>query len=416
MSSPPLFPDHPVLAEVARELEKTRGASLLCDSRWTLVWVSEELRALIGEDDPASLGYGKHIVEAYLSGPWSAHITPESQMQAFFTEWPIVMNDTPGGRVGVLEAFQRGVANWDQPPDWVELEEVTEEALETVISQLEPVVPPPVWSNVFDYVQGDLPPTPITQVHTRLHSSDGEFVGTAVFYDPGLPARVLSLVSRGDEAMFERMARLIEPGRKQAAVLFADLQASSALSRRLPSAAYFRLISALTTAIDEVVCAREGIVGKHAGDGATAFFLADDLGSSSGAARAAIQAAKDISSRVGTAAKSVAEDTGLVEGADLQVNVGVHWGGMLYMGQLVTSGRLEVTALGDAVNECARIQAAASDGELLVSKNLIEHLSPEDAAAVDVDPDAVVYRTVAELPGVSPKAVRDAGTIPVTPL
>jgi class 3 adenylate cyclase len=216
--------------------------------------------------------------------------------------------------------------------------------------------------------------------------------------------------------MFERMARLIEPGRKQAAVLFADLQASAVLSRRLPSAAYFRLISVLTAAIDDVVCAREGIVGKHAGDGATAFFLAEDLGSSSGAARAAIQAAKDISERVATEAKAIAEETGLIEGADPQVNVGVHWGGMLYMGQLVTSGRLEVTALGDAVNECARIQGSATDGEILVSKNLIEHLSAEDAREVGLDPDGVVYRTIAELPGASTKAVRDAGTIPVTTL
>jgi class 3 adenylate cyclase len=144
--------------------------------------------------------------------------------------------------------------------------------------------------------------------------------------------------------------------------------------------------------------------------------LAEDLGSPSGAARAAIQAATDISERVATAAKAIAEETGLIEGADPQVNVGVHWGGMLYMGQLVTSGRLEVTALGDAVNECARIQGSATDGEILVSKNLIEHLSAEDAREVGLDPDGVVYRTIAELPGASTKAVRDAGTIPVTTL
>jgi class 3 adenylate cyclase len=86
------------------------------------------------------------------------------------------------------------------------------------------------------------------------------------------------------------------------------------------------------------------------------------------------------------------------------------------MGQLVTGGRLEITALGDAVNECARIQETARDGEALVSKNLIEHLTDDDAASIGLDPDTLVYRTLGELENAQEKAKRDAGTIPVTPL
>jgi class 3 adenylate cyclase len=85
----------------------------------------------------------------------------------------------------------------------------------------------------------------------------------------------------------------------------------------------------------------------------------------------------------------------------------------LYMGQLVTGGRLEVTALGDAVNECARIQETARDGDILASKSVIEHLTDEDAAAVGVAPDRMLYQTVAELDPPD-KAKRDAGGIPVT--
>lgn len=47
-------------------------------------------------------------------------------------------------------------------------------------------------------------------------------------------------------------------------------------------------------------------------------------------------------------------------------------------GQGATGGRLEVTALGDQMNECARIEAAAKDVAILTSKDLIERL---DAAA-----------------------------------
>jgi hypothetical protein len=34
-------------------------------------------------------------------------------------------------------------------------------------------------------------------------------------------------------------------------------------------------------------------------------------------------------------------------GVNVRVNVGIHWGGTLMVGQVATGGRLEVTALGD---------------------------------------------------------------------
>ena len=102
-----------------------------------------------------------------------------------------------------------------------------------------------------------------------------------------------------------------------------------------------------------------------------------------------------------------------MEHGQLKINAGVHWGGALYLGQVVTGGRLEVTALGDEVNECARIQQSARGGALLASKPLVERLDPEHARAAGLDPLTVMYRTVGELPGVTEKAVRDAGGVPV---
>jgi class 3 adenylate cyclase len=91
----------------------------------------------------------------------------------------------------------------------------------------------------------------------------------------------------------------------------------------------------------------------------------------------------------------------------------IHWGATLYIGQVATSGRLEVTALGDEVNECARIQEAAHGDVLLATKQLVERLDPADAAAEGVDAAALRYRLVSELPDVPEKALRDAGNIPV---
>lgn len=138
------------------------------------------------------------------------------------------------------------------------------------------------------------------------------------------------------------------------------------LSRRLSSRGYFELIRDLTNLIDSSVLASDGIVGKHAGDGGSALFLAADFGGSeSAAARAAIEAARAI--------RGGAENLG-PDDVSVKLNIGVHWGATLMVGQVATSGRLEVTALGDQMNEGARIEAAAKGGSILASKDLVERL------------------------------------------
>ena len=177
------------------------------------------------------------------------------------------------------------------------------------------------------------------------------------------------------------------------------------LSRRLSSRGYFDLIGGVTGLIDAAVIARHGIVGKHAGDGASALFLVDDLGGSeSAAARAAIEAARAI--------REGAVDL-CSESVSVRLNIGLHWGSTLMVGQVATSGRLDVNALGDQMNEGARIEAAARDGAIL-AQDLIERLEAEDARAAGIDPDAIAYTQLAELDGTSENAVRDAGAIPVT--
>jgi class 3 adenylate cyclase len=105
-----------------------------------------------------------------------------------------------------------------------------------------------------------------------------------------------------------------------------------------------------------------------------------------------------------------------LESGEVRLNIGLHWGATLYMGQVVTGGRLEVTALGDEVNECARIEQTARGGALLATKSLIEHLDPEDAAAVAIDPAGIAYRALADIDGADAKAIRDAGLIAVAPV
>jgi class 3 adenylate cyclase len=245
------------------------------------------------------------------------------------------------------------------------------------------------------------------EVQVRISDDNGDFIGIVAVYRGMVPDSLLHRLGRGDPRLFERMDRVSEPGRRTAAILFADLEASGVLSRHLSSRGYFELIRDLTDLIDSSVLARDGITGKHAGDGGSALFLAADFDSESEAARAAIETARAIrdgSEQLGT------------EDAEVKVNVGVHWGATLMVGQVATSGRLEVTALGDQMNEGARIEAAATGGAILASKDLIERLDAADAKATGIDPDAIAYTTLGELAGASDKAIRDAGTIPVTPI
>jgi class 3 adenylate cyclase len=242
----------------------------------------------------------------------------------------------------------------------------------------------------------------------RARRPDGTAAATLYIYGSSLPAQLLAMVTRGRLNHFERMARLVEPGRREAAILFADVEASSKLSRALPTSTYFDFIRDFSTAADETIIDGGGIVGDHAGDGLTAFFVVDDLGSPSRTARAAIEVGRGLQAAIERAGLAVGLEPG-----EVRLRVGLHWGGTLYMGQVVTGGRLEVTALGDEVNECARIEQSAAGGALLASKALIERLQPADAATVGLAPADMVYRALADLDGVDEKAIRDAGLIAV---
>jgi class 3 adenylate cyclase len=249
----------------------------------------------------------------------------------------------------------------------------------------------------------------VNLVAAPLRQETGELSGILILGYMSVRPGLVSLLARGDEEMYERMAKLVEPRSYEGAILFCDLQGSTELARTLPTAEYFRLIRSLWTETDYLVAHNQGIVGKHAGDGASAYFLVEDLGSASKAAAAAVRTARGIHERS-------EEVFGDELDRSCMMRVGIHWGGSLYVGQLVPGGRLDVTALGDGVNECARIQECAHPHATLASKALVEQLSTDDAASLGIDPGKLRYRPLSEVADAAEKAVRVAGTIPVTTL
>jgi class 3 adenylate cyclase len=390
MTATPQIAD-PRLRELAEQLDGHRWAAELVDERWRLVWVSQELRAMRAEDED-QIRYGQHFLMSGTAG--FAVLTNSSRERWVRTNVPFMLEGDD-----------------DKAP----IAEMLPSDLRAVVEELEPQSPPPRWMSTFDFARAEFAGH-MGYIGERVQDEDGELFGYLFLYTPDLPASLLTLLVRGERSMYERMARLVEGKLRPAAILFADLESSSTLSRRLPTAAYFRLIAALRTAFDAAVADRGGIVGKHAGDGVTAFFLSEQLGSDSTASRAALEIARGVDD---VAARVAAElgDRGLpLETTDCRLNVGVHWGANLYIGQVATEGRLEVTALGDAVNEAARIEQSATRGRVLASKPLLERLIPEDAATLGLDPTRLAYELVAELEGASDKAARDAGSIAVADL
>ena len=225
------------LGEVATALAAGQTAAQVIDAHGRLAWVSEQMLMLAGADDDTDVGYGEHVDEVLERPLWRDLLTPEA--------------------VETLRATCTPARRPDRAPA-------------------------PLWVLPLDLQVGARQRS-VGMLGVGLRHADGSPMGAALIYAPLLPARVLALVSEGDEAMFTRMADLSEPAKRPAAIVFADVDSSGPLSRRLPTPVYFELIRGITT-LRRLVARHGGIVGKHAGDGASAYFLTEGHGSDAASA------------------------------------------------------------------------------------------------------------------------------------
>jgi class 3 adenylate cyclase len=388
------LPEDPVLAEVAAGLNSAGHWGWMVDPQWRIVFMTDDLRVTFGgqlEHAPVALGehfFGAESVKTsleYRAGPNQLGLFRDMFMQL----GPWVLADTPGGRE--------------------ELRKLVDAALRDLVDGVS-AKGPSVMAHVMTrgtHLKGQLVDVP--SVVIRIRDDTGRLAGTVIINKPAPGMTVLAaMAAGGDLAHFQRMQQVAKPARRPTAILFADLEASSPLARRLSTARYFELGRRLTRVADQCVVDAGGLVGRHAGDGILAFFLAESTGSESAAARACIEAAR----RLRRAATDVAARSELPP-EDLVLRFGLHWGATLYVGQILTSGRAEVTALGDEVNEGARIEACATSGRALASKALLERLNAKDAAALELDLDHITYTPLADLPTATEKARRDAPAIAV---
>jgi class 3 adenylate cyclase len=360
-----------------------------------LEFATDELRLTWGETGTVTvLPIGFHILSAEatrsrVSVSRGRFALPEFR-QAHFFEWgPYVLATTPGGR----EELRRVV-----DPEFADL-----------VDQLQPKDLPAVWP--FPEVPAMVAGVDVVSSMTRFRIDDarGRPAGVCNLMKPlaGM-SRLAAAAHTVDVSYLERMRAVEHADRRPAAILMADLEASSPLARRLSTAQYFAFVRRLVRAADRCIIDAGGIVGRHAGDGVVAFFLADTATSESAAATACITAAR----AVRDALPDIAARSELSV-AECSLRFGLHWGATLYMGRILTAGRSEVTALGDEVNEAARIEACATQGRTIASKSLIERLNRADADALGLDTTHTTYTPLATLSTATDKARRDAPSIAV---
>lgn len=201
-SYPHPLPSDRILAQAARALEDGQLAGEVLDADWRLRYVSGELRTLIGFDDDADLTRAAEIPAVW-------RLDEESQRMWFQLDGPYLRSDAP------------------DDPSWA-AEHLGANA--GAFHELEAVLPPIAWSGEFHTTYGDSSPAKVTRFVVRLVGEDGSLAGIIGLYvGGGHRGSVQAILSRGDE----RMAELYRAARRPAAILFADVEASGVLSRKL---------------------------------------------------------------------------------------------------------------------------------------------------------------------------------------
>jgi len=390
-----LLPEHPVLAEWASALNSAGVWAEVFDATWRLVFVTDELRLTHGDSGAVTsqpIGFHRFSAESmrFRTSVFRGRSAyPEFRRAQFLDLGPYVLAGTAGGRD--------------------ELRQVVDSEFADLVDQLELSDLPAVWPGPDESATFGGVEVEASCAYFRIDDLHGRRAGYCALYKPAAGmSQVATLVYTVDLAHLERMRLVEHADRRSAAILMADLEASSALARQLSTAQYFAFGRRLVRTADQCIIDAGGIVGRHTGDGVVAFFLADTSGSESAAARSCITAARTVRDLLtDVAARADLSDT------ELSLRFGLHWGATLYMGRVLTRGRSEVTALGDEMNEAARIEACATGGRTLASKDLIERLIRDDADVLGLDTGHMKYTPLADLSTATDKARRDAASISV---
>ena len=388
------LPNHPELRRYAAAFEVHKQFAIILDDQMRLVYMTSDLRMSWGDhagQGLASLALGEHLFSEAAASAARRHRfginTPELWREYFLGIGPFLLGHTEGAE----KALQSEI----------------DPALHDLIPGLDPIDSSIV--EVPGKAAGSVGVSNGSYVIMLLRDASGKVCGVLALLMVAAGMNTLSgLAFSLEMPLVHRMEPMRRAGQRPAALLFADLERSTALAARLGPAEYFRLGRRLVRAADQCSADACGLVGRHVGDGVVAFFAAENFASGSDAALASILATRNLRQ----AMVEIAKRSGL-KSDEVVMRFGLHWGSTIFMGRITTVARTEVTALGDEVNEAARIEACASGGRTLASKSLIDQLDEKAMLDLGLDWDQLKFARLGNLETATAKARRDAPDIAV---
>ncbi len=197
----------------------------------------------------------------------------------------------------------------------------------------------------------------MTQMAADIASSEVELRRrAAVEHDLSrfMPEAVAKAIARGEKDL------ALGGERRTITVLFADVVAFTPFAETASPEQVVAFLNELFTVLTEVVFRHHGTVDKFMGDCIMAIFGAPD--DQPDHSVAALSAAEDMHRFVEASAPGWKDKYGI----ECRLAIGVSTGAVL-VGNLGSEARMEYTAIGDAVNVAARLEALARPGQTLVT-------------------------------------------------
>ena len=180
----------------------------------------------------------------------------------------------------------------------------------------------------------------------------------------GAPGFLLALVgikrsSRNPHCCTRCNAHIEEGRLVELTMVFADLSSFTELTARLGAESTYGVVDKYLRAAADVLTAHGGFIDKYIGDCVMAFFNAPVKREDHAAA--AVDASRELQRALPALSKEL--------GVDLRASIGIATG-YARVGRLGSDDVKDYTAIGDVVNQAARLQAQARAGEILVAENV----------------------------------------------
>src|SRR6185436_1112361 len=155
--------------------------------------------------------------------------------------------------------------------------------------------------------------------------------------------------------------------RRQLTVMFCDLVDSTALSAQLDPEELREVVRAYQETCTAVVRRYDGHIAQHLGDGLLVYFSYP--GAHEDDAARAVRTGLEIVEQLQSRARQPAVNASLPHGRSsepLRVRIGIHTG-LVVIGEIGSSEKREILALGETPNIAARVQGTANPDEVVIS-------------------------------------------------